>query len=175
MDTNEKLDHELKLSIDNGNITKILELIEQGADPNVISYFEQSTVLELIMPLGRFDTLDFLIKKGANIHGEINNLSALTLAVFHHNKKLIDYFLDLGCDINSRNGDSYPLEVACNHIDYRVGIEIIKHLIANGAHIYDENDELFKELNEYETYTGFDIEEYYKNSTFAQNLKPAKR
>jgi ankyrin repeat protein len=176
------INHELKLAIDNKNINRILELVTQGADPNVKSYILKYTAFETIcFSKCDFETISFLISKGANIHGSLANkiYSGIYIGCLDLNKDMVKFFFNLGVDVNSDYTFSRIIVVPClfiNSENKNTVISITKYLIKNGADIYDENGELFTDLKKEPIENWFDIEDYYnKYSPYTGSIKPAKR
>ena len=93
-----------------------------------------------------------MIEKGVNIHGDEDRISGLHYAAMHRNIQLIDYFLGLGCDINSKNGGISVIHIAWFHSEEP---EIIYYLIDMGADV-NVNDEWVKHSLE----KGYDFKEY---------------
>jgi hypothetical protein len=193
-DMNE-LNNNLKLAIDNKDRDEILELVNQGADPNIISNIEQVSAFEIIFRFVDNDNeniiknIKFLISKGADFHGiNGNTRSGLYLSCGMLNERLIHYFLDLGVDVNVKYNGELPITILYKNLslnDYsseniikKVAIDflfLLKLLIDNGSTIYEENGELLEWIELNCLKDKFDIKDYYENSNFSENLKPAKR
>jgi ankyrin repeat protein len=172
------LNSKMSKAIENEDDILILELVKQGADTNFIGNNLGYSVLESICYLTEsIEVIDFVIKKGADIYGENNkNYTGLHFATMSASIEMIEYFLDLGIDVNSKSDDGYlPIDEIW-YSDRFISdiIRALKLLIDNGSTIYEENGDLL-EWVVHVTNAGFDIKEYYKNSNFDGNVKPAKR
>jgi ankyrin repeat protein len=176
----EDLNHELKLAIDFKDFNKIFNLLERGANPNIKSYKLKYTAFEVVSIYKcNIKNISFLITKGANIHGIPGGFgSGLHFACMNLNKIMIEYFLELGVDVNSSIVDKKPITYIYYHntvrcIDVINTIPLLEYLIDKGAYIYDKNGELFEELKD-RLQQSYDIEDYYNNKSTYSNLKPVK-
>jgi hypothetical protein len=187
----DELNYQLQLAMDNEDIDEILKLVNQGADLNTISEITDYTAFEIAFCFDEniIKNIKFLVSKGADFHGINGNTpSGLYLSCGILNKRLIHYFLDLGVDVNIKYNGELPITSLYNglsintysseNIIKKVAIDflfLLKLLIDNGSTIYEENGELLEWIELNCLKDKFDIKEYYENSNFAKNLKPAKR
>jgi ankyrin repeat protein len=109
-------------------VAQVKELLEKGADPNVLGKGEGFFVE--LFPLyvaakGKFnEVLHLLIEHKANLDG-INTYygTALHAAINNHNQEGVEALLAAGADPNKVNGMGYsPLQNAVQNGDYGLGI-----------------------------------------------------
>jgi ankyrin repeat protein len=174
------VNHELKLAIDNENVSEILKLVNQGGDPNIESYILGYSAFEAICFFsGDLEDIKFLIEKGADYNGKNKeNFSGLHCACINLNLEMVKYFIDLGVDVNSEYIDG-DIAITYAWQQYKDTKEdpssILMLLISNGSNITDDNGELLYWIND-SVKGGFSIVEYYnKHSTNSENIKPVKR
>ena len=116
-------------------------LLDNGLDPNIIGIYpyEDCSLLFAVIERGTFDDVKKIIAKGGNyrVYGpSYTNYTALIASVYAKNTILIDYFIDLGLNVNAK-GDYSPLFAAVRMNDKTM----INYLIKKGADvnaIYDE-------------------------------------
>jgi ankyrin repeat protein len=178
MDIND-LNSKMTEAIENEDDILILELVKQGADINFIDNYLDYSVLKAMMLYTRnTEYLDFLIEKGADIYGKNNkNNTGLHISSMCVEVEIIEYFLDLGIDVNSKNDDgNLPIDEVwyADHFTDPV-IKAFKLLIERGSTIYEENGDLLEWIPE-SFEIGFNIINYYnKHSPYMGSIKPAKR
>lgn len=164
METSIQLDEELSKAIDCDDINKVVELIKKGANIHLISQRECSNAFSLACCFNNKQTIKLMINAGANIHGNKYNMSGLHYAAMNMNMELINYFLDSGVDINSRNG-----RISVIYITWlrQEDPEIIKYLIDRGAKLPVNTKWVKDALNK-----GYDFEAYFMS---VSNVKSVKR
>lgn len=125
----EKVDTDLILydAVADNDITRLKQVLAQGADPNFVD--PESGMTPLFF--ADFDAAKILIKAGADIHARSNdNNTPLTWYTYSNNQKGIDYLLSLGADINAVNGDG---NTALDIADHFGPPELIRFLKQRGA------------------------------------------
>lgn len=153
------LNEKLSDAIDDENLEECIELIKNGADVNLVSRIEDYTAFDLACSYTSEKYIKKLVDYGANIHGTFYRISGVHYAAMNRNIKLIDYFLDLGANINSGSGKCKVIELAWLNQESD-GKETVEYLINKGAEFSHEDFWVKDALRK-----GFDFEEYkIKNS-----------
>ncbi|MCE5319269.1 MAG: ankyrin repeat domain-containing protein [Parachlamydia sp.] len=78
---------------------------------------------------GDLQTMQSLVKSGANINEPISNFTPLQWSVEEGKEDAVNFLLQNGADINASNGGQTPLMLAC----IRGDLAIVKLLLSNGA------------------------------------------
>lgn len=115
------------------NIQQITELIEAGADVNAVNEFRQ-TPLHKAIELGRRETAELLLDKGANINAVTigGKETPLHVAVRCNRKELVELLLNKGANINAvDNLDMTPLHFALKYNRE----ELVRLLLDRGANV----------------------------------------
>ena len=156
-------DTELFKFVKNGNLTRIKELVKEGADIN-IQNDDKMNFLHFSCRYGHLHIVKYLIEKNKNKLEyyiskflKIFNLSfnyfdyinikddfgrtPLHLAVFKSNLEIVKYLVDNGADIYS--GNNSPLMNAVGN----GRLEIIKYLVEKGVNIHARNDDALAEAS----------------------------
>lgn len=142
-----------------GHYDDIVEVIERGADIEYIDssktayttpFLNASGAIKCLQDQdqcrpGEIDSMEmeavkivkYLAKKGANIHATTsgNHLNALHLAANGGREKMIPVLVDLGLDINSRNGDPAYGGTVLWHAINAGDLATVKAVVKAGADI----------------------------------------
>lgn len=116
------------------NIQQITELIEAGADVNAVNEFRQ-TPLHKAIELGRRETAELLLDKGANINAVTIGVkeTPLHVAVRCNRKELVELLLNGGANINAvERRRRTPLHVAVRYNSHK---ELVELLLEKGANV----------------------------------------
>jgi ankyrin repeat protein len=113
-------------TIEKGNLGKVKQLIENGADLQVKNEDKQ-TALYIAAKNNQFAILKYLIEQGANIQAkEKDNWSILHRAVESNHLSMVRYLIEKGADIFAKNNEKEtPFDRAKNK-DY---IEIVNYFL----------------------------------------------
>jgi len=89
-----------------GGYDKVVELlVDRGAEIEAQSERTKDTALSLACTKGRYEVVDYLIKKGANKeHRNVSDYTPLSLAASGGYVNIIKLLLQNGAEINSRTG-----------------------------------------------------------------------
>jgi ankyrin repeat protein len=126
---------DLLRAVDRGNLNKVKDSLDKGADINAQS--SQGTSLFLASFNGQIEIVKFLIEKGAdiNMRNEKGGQTPLMAAIFG-GEEIVKLLIEKGTDLNVKDNAGWsPLiwASATNHA------EIAKLLIDKGAHINGKN------------------------------------
>lgn len=123
---------EMIIAVRTDNITKLKNLIEQGADINFHdSRMEDVTALHEASRKGNVEILRYLLQNGADIHSKNNNgFTPLHVAAFCGENMTINALIENGADVNMKAKDNItPLHVAA----VSGNLDTVELLINNGA------------------------------------------
>lgn len=116
------------------NIQQITELIEAGADVNAVNEFRQ-TPLHKAIELGRRETAELLLDKGANINAVTIGVKETPLHVavrYNSHKELVELLLEKGANVNAvDNLGMTPLHFALKYDQE----ELVGLLLKKGANV----------------------------------------
>ena len=121
--------------VSEGNLKKVKELIEKGADVNAR---DQNGDFLLNDAVGKenLKVIEFLIEKGAKVNEKNEDgTSVLLNAVLFQNFDVIKLLIDKGADVNARAHGGFVLNDAVR----QQNLKIIKLLIENGADVKAKN------------------------------------
>ena len=142
-----------------GDTKELLEFINSDkCSKNLIDYSgsDGKTALYVAVSMIRFNIVEALINKGANVNIVSNSLTPLMLALFstskeeiEENRKIINFLIDSGANFEPVNGLS-PFSIACfiqknetmkKMLNYNIDIDFIDK---NGKtaldHLYEQNN-----------------------------------
>jgi ankyrin repeat protein len=135
------LSKELLEAIKNGDVVKVKELLERGADANVKDHLHLTSLHYVAIwcddDIGAY-IAELLIKHGADVNSkDEKGITPLHWAAASGKSRIINVLLENGADVNARNDEGLtPLHLAV--ISGKVGVA--KVLLENGADanaIYD--------------------------------------
>ena len=126
---------ELFEAIDKQDVTRVSELLKQGADPNVFNtewpgYTPLQMAVSELEHGASFKMAELLLEYGADINAwdKSNDLTPLLIAIFSQNDKAIGALLAGGADPNVRSGDGdSPLRWLVHEKKYEL-VELLLHM-----------------------------------------------
>lgn len=123
------VDRSLVEASEKGDLNKIQQLLDSGADPNVEDYANH-TALYYAAEKGHFNIVKLLLEKGAKVDHKSGD-SALLWACHYGHVDIVKLLIENGADVNAKRSmdDSTPLSFAV-HRNHK---EIVELLLANGA------------------------------------------
>ena len=121
-------DHALRSASLNGHIEVVKILIEKGADVHA----NNDSSLHSASLNGHIEVVKILIEKGADIHAQNDN--ALRWASQNGHLEVVKILIEIGADIHAQN--EYPLHWASLYGH----LEVVKFLIEKGADIHAQNE-----------------------------------
>jgi len=122
---------ELLLAIDAGDIGKIQELLDAGADPNLA--FRDRTPLMFAIWSDRSDIFHLLLEKGADLKTGTEEMGPLiTIAAGMGNTEVLGTLLDRGVDIDARAKDGRTALMIAVHNHHS---DAVAFLIERGADV----------------------------------------
>ena len=126
-----RLNERLIKASEDGDINKVKQLIEEGADVNHAENKDGNTPLIWASRYGYFNIVKELIEHGANVNqGADDKNSPLMFAIVKGNLEIVKYLISKGANVNQRNNfRSTPLSLA-NIIGH---LEIVKYLSEHDA------------------------------------------
>ena len=102
-----------------GNLEKIKELVDKGAD--------KQEALDCSAENGYLEVVKYLVSLGADIHEE--NEYALYLSAQYGHLEVVKYLVSLGADIHADNEYALRWSAGNGHL------EVVKYLIEQGANV----------------------------------------
>ena len=93
----------MNVAIYTGDLEKVKNLIEKGADVNIKDH-SKFTPLHETASCGKKDMVELLINKGADVNAkDISGNTALSWAVHHGYTDIVKMLLAKGADVNAKN------------------------------------------------------------------------
>jgi ankyrin repeat protein len=148
-----------------GSNKEVLELlVSKGTDVNAKNEHGHSPLYWFVGGEDSFYSVKLLVENGADPSAAAKDGSTpLTQAVVYKNKKLIDFLISSGADIN--DGPMYPILAAAEIGD----LDMVKHLINKGANTGVENGDIGGLLHVAAYHGQDDIIEYALGLNFDAN------
>lgn len=95
-------------AVEEGNVDRIQQLLNRGADANVCEDIGGWTPLHNAVKLGRVDTVDVLLRHGADPRRrKKNGATPFIMAGIHGDVRLLRRFLSEGADVNECDGNGF--------------------------------------------------------------------
>ena len=117
---------------ENGDLEKVKEYIEKGADIHT----QNDDALRSAASGGHISIVKYLIEKGVNIHAKDD--FALIAAAQKGHFEVVKYLVEHGADIHAEDDEALRNATINGHL------KVVKYLIEKGANIHAEKDEAFK-------------------------------
>jgi ankyrin repeat protein len=111
MNTQEQLNEELIKTIQNGDLDKIKNLVEQGADIHV----KDDYALRLSAANGHLYIVKYLVEQGADIHAD--NDCALRYSANNGRLEVVKYLVEQGADIHADNDCALKWSAKYGHLE----------------------------------------------------------
>ena len=115
-----------------GNLTKVKQLIENGADIHA----KDDQALRLSAFNGHLDVVKYLVENGADVHASDNAYYiALHISALRGHLNVVKYLVENGTNINTRNithNNVLHISVKYRHL------EIVESLVENGSDIHSD-------------------------------------
>jgi ankyrin repeat protein len=126
-----EIDKEFLNACKDGDLEKVKQLLERGADVNAKDEILGETALMWASSNGQKEVVEFLIEKGADVNAKTRfGNTALMYASEKGHKEVVELLIKKGADINARDEYGWtPLVYACIHK------EIVEILLQNGADV----------------------------------------
>ena len=105
---NSRMNEELRMAVMEGNMVKIRQLVEAGADVKLVTP-DKNTLLHLAYIYHNkisnpFELISYLLQKGVNINaGDCSGTTVLMMAVENNDLLYVDYFISKGADPNAKD------------------------------------------------------------------------
>ena len=128
-----------------GDINKVKEMIERGADINHgNNLIIGKTPLIVASEFGYLDIVKYLIEQGANVNlGNNYGKTPLFYASFEEYLDIVKYLTEHGANVNlGNNHEDTPLLLASK----RGNLEMVKYLTEHGANVNQANDDEYTPL-----------------------------
>ncbi|MDB4342005.1 ankyrin repeat domain-containing protein [bacterium] len=143
------VDRSLVEASEKGDLSKVQQLLDSGADPNVEDYANH-TALYYAAEKGHFNIAKLLLEKGAKVDHESGD-SALLWACHYGHVDIVKLLIENGADVNAKRSmdDSTPLCFAA-HRNHK---EIVELLLEKGAdaNVANQHGETALDLSKPET------------------------
>ncbi|MBN2181523.1 MAG: SUMF1/EgtB/PvdO family nonheme iron enzyme [Sedimentisphaerales bacterium] len=143
-DEKRKLNQEFFNAAKKGDLEKVKQLLEKGADLNANDtdyIIEGATVLIMASREGHLEIVKFLIEKGADVNAVAANgeleWTALMISLFREHLEIVKFLIDNGADVNSEisfdgKKDGVTALMSASSIG---NLDIVKSLVVKGADI----------------------------------------
>jgi hypothetical protein len=100
-----EIDKKLLDACEDGNLEKVKQLLERGADVNVRGK-DGETALMIVSWYGKKKIAELLIKKGIDLNAKDNfGRTALMYASWYGHKEIVKLLLEAGADVNAQDKD----------------------------------------------------------------------
>lgn len=128
---------EMEKAVHSGNITHIMALIQEGADPNCVRTESGDTILIYCCYYNQQECIAPLIEAGVEIdaQGEFGN-TALIAAALNNRVEIVRMLIEADADISLENDDGCTALTYCGS-----SLELTKLLVEKGAAVDVENKE----------------------------------
>ncbi|XP_028631599.1 2-5A-dependent ribonuclease [Grammomys surdaster] len=120
-------------AVNKGDVVRVQQLLDQGADVNVCDKSWGWTPLHNAVQIGSVDIVNLLLRHGADPHRrKKNGATPFIIAGIHGDVRLLQILLSRGADVNEcdENGFTAFMEAA-----ERGNVEALRFLFANGANV----------------------------------------
>lgn len=130
-----RLEIEMMFAVRTNNMTKLMNLIEKGADINwQDSRVDGVTALHEASQKGNIEIVKYLLQEGSNVHLQnYNGFTALHVAAYTGENEIVRTLIAAGADVNAQAKDNVtPLHAAASmgHID------TVQLLVSSGAKVH---------------------------------------
>jgi len=146
-----ELNQELVKAVNNGELAKVKQLIEKGADVNVVTndrFLGAVPVLMVATRRGHMDIVQFLVENGADVNarttGDVEGGTALMIASASGHLDIVKFLVENGADVNAvvtadeaEGGTATALMIASQEGHF----DIVKFLAEKGADVKATNRE----------------------------------
>jgi ankyrin repeat protein len=129
MDSN--MDQNLLQACTDGDLGRVIELVEQGADINCETEYGW-TPLHNSTYVGSVEIVRYLVEQGADIHSKNNY--GFTPLHYARSVEIVQYLVEQGADINCKSNYGSTL------LHFAKTIEIARYLVEQGADIHSKNN-----------------------------------
>ena len=116
-----ELNKQLIETSEKGDLTKVKELIENGADVHA----KDDRALRWSAECGHLEVVRFLLENGADIHAQ-DDLALCWSALYGH-LDVVKYLVENGANIHAQNDRALRWSTSNGHLD------VVKYLVENGA------------------------------------------
>ncbi|MCE1246242.1 MAG: ankyrin repeat domain-containing protein [Firmicutes bacterium] len=124
------------LAVKAGNLKKVKQLVEKGADVNALTIRERGgTPLHIAAETGNIPILRYLISKGAKVNPVFNigGESPLSLALENNRDEAALFLMMKGADIRVKNHDGVSIIHKAAGLNCRGAVKIMQALIDTGV------------------------------------------
>jgi len=145
-----ELNQELVKAANNGELAKVKQLIEKGADVNVVTndrFLGAIPVLMVATQRGHMDIVQFLVENGADVNacttGDVEGGTALMIASARGHLDIVKFLVENGADVNAvvtadeAEGGTTALMIASQEGHF----DIVKFLAEKGVDVKATNRE----------------------------------
>lgn len=126
-------------AVKDGNFSRVVELVEQGADVNARTYGGSTALMEFVGK-GYQNMVKYLVEHGADVNAKDNRgRTALMEAARKDYRNMVKYLVQSGADVNVRDYDGLTALVEAAKYGH---LNTVKYLIAQNADVGSKNDAL---------------------------------
>lgn len=144
-----ELNQELVKAANNGELAKVKQLIEKGADVNVVTndrFLGAIPVLMVATQRGHMDIVQFLVENGAEVNapttGDVEGGTALMIASARGHLDIVKFLVENGADVNARTTGDVEVGTTALMLASQEGyFDIVKFLAEKGADVKATNRE----------------------------------
>jgi ankyrin repeat protein len=141
-----------------GDIDTVRRLLEEGADVNAKTNYDEKTALMYASIYGQTEIAKLLLEKGADVNAkDYRGTTAFILASLNGRTEIAKLFLEKGADVNARENDGTTALISASKEQEEDNTEIVKFLLEKGADVNAKDNDGFIALMYATMYGQIDI------------------
>ncbi len=131
-----ELNEELSRAVYEGNVEKVKEALDNGANPNAKSKYNRTVLIGACDYQGKPEIVKMLLERGAEVNvREVNGETPLTYASMYDHLEIVEMLLKAGADVNLQGGYGRTalMYAAINAAKSETALKIFQILLDKGA------------------------------------------